>query len=220
MPMTVYVQARSLPSMATRSVTSVAPGRAAARSSLPFSQRSTSWTAWVITILGIGPPAPEYGISDGQAVTGPAVDPGPYRRRVRSGKLADDRGPKGGGQQLEQRCVRARRCGFLHVCLPRLARLPIGDLDQDVGFVEHPVACAAKEAVLARSRCRDQAFEHTPEVIPPTGLGLQFDNRLDGHLVLPSCPSCTPAMLVRQHLPAGRLCESSCRELTRRADDH
>src|SRR6185312_11681392 len=34
-----------LPSIATRSVTSVAPGRAAARSSFPLRQRSTSWTA-------------------------------------------------------------------------------------------------------------------------------------------------------------------------------
>ena len=34
----------------------VAPGKAAARSSLPPSQRSRSWTAWVMTTLGIDPP--------------------------------------------------------------------------------------------------------------------------------------------------------------------
>src|SRR5215469_3594944 len=127
--------------MATRSVTSVAPGRAAARSSLPFSQRSTSWTAWAITILGIW-----------SSYTGNRtyrMGKLPWTRQllqgltaalVRSGKLADDRGPEWGSQQLEQRCVRAGRCGFLHVGLPRLGRLPIGDLDQDVGVVEHPVA--------------------------------------------------------------------------------
>src|SRR5215469_16708557 len=206
--------------MATRSVTSVAPGRAAARSSLPFSQRSTSWTAWVITILGIwssctGNRTHRMGkLSRArQLIWGLTAAPGPVR------KPADDRGPEWGGQQLEQRCVRARCCGFFHVGLPRLGRLPIGDLDQDVGVVEHPVACAAQEAVLARSRRRDQAFEHTPEVIPPAGLGPQFDNHLDGHLVLPGCPSCTPALLVCLHLSAGRPCESSCRELARRADE-
>src|SRR5258707_3486817 len=55
--------------MPTRSVTSVAPGKAAARS---------------------------------------------------AGKLADDRGSEWGGQQLDQRCVRVRCCGFLHVGLPLL----------------------------------------------------------------------------------------------------
>src|SRR5215475_6730698 len=69
---------------------------------------------------------------------------------------------------------------------------------------------------LPISRCRNLAFEHTPEVIPPTGLGLQLDNHLDGHLVLPGCPSCTPAMLVCLHLSAGRPCGSSCRGLARR----
>src|SRR5215813_6600595 len=155
--------------MATRSVTSVAPGRAAARSSLPFSQRSTSWTAWVITILGIWSSCTgNRTYRMGKLSRARQLIWGLYpRRRVRLGQLADDRGPEWGGQQLEQRCVRARCCGFLQVGLPHLGRLPIGDLDQDVGVVEHPVACAAKEAVLARSRRLDQAFEHTPEVIPP-----------------------------------------------------
>src|SRR6516225_2033813 len=53
--------------MATRSVTSVAPGKAAARSALPFSQRSTSWTAWVITILGTWSPPIGIAIADSGA---------------------------------------------------------------------------------------------------------------------------------------------------------
>jgi hypothetical protein len=71
---------------------------------------------------------------------------------------------------------------------PRLGRLPIGDLDQDIGVVEHPVQRAAKEAVLARSLRRDQALEHTLELIPQAGLGLQFDDHLDSHAVLPGRP--------------------------------
>jgi hypothetical protein len=42
--------------MASTSVTFLIPVKAAARSALPASQRSRSWTAWVMTILGIWSP--------------------------------------------------------------------------------------------------------------------------------------------------------------------
>src|SRR5262249_21355044 len=113
------------------------------------------------------------------------------------------------GRPAVRAAVRMRPWLWLPSCgLPCLGRLPIGDLDQDVGVVEHAVACAAKEAVLARSRCRGQAFEHTLELPPPTWLGPQFDNRLDGHLVLPSCPSarlpCSSASICRPDDGANR----------------
>ena len=47
----------------------------------------------------------------------------------------------------------------------------IGDLDEDIGVVEHPVPRAAEEAVLARCLRRDQALQRTLELIPPTGFG-------------------------------------------------
>ena len=56
--------------------------------------------------------------------------------------------------------------------LPGLGRLPIGDLDQDIGVIEHPVPGAAQEPVLTRSLRRDQALEHTPELVPLAGFGV------------------------------------------------
>ena len=39
----------------------------------------------------------------------------------------------------------------------------------------------------AAPRC-DQALEHTLELIAPAGSGLQFDDHLDSHVVLPGRP--------------------------------
>ena len=76
--------------------------------------------------------------------------------------------------------------------LPRLGRLPIGDLDQDIGIVGHPISRAAREAVLARSLRRDQPLEHTSELVPPAGFGVQFDDYRDSHVVLPGAfPWCS-----------------------------
>lgn len=82
-----------------------------------------------------------------------------------------------------------RCCGFLHVRVPRLGRLPVGDLDEDVAVIEHLVARAAKKAVLAPSLSRDHAFEQTPQLIPPTRFGPQFDDHFDGHIVPSGRPS-------------------------------
>jgi hypothetical protein len=43
---------------------------------------------------------------------------------------------------------------------------------------------AAEETVLAGSLRRIQAFEQAPQLSPPAGLGLQFDDQLDrGRLI-------------------------------------
>ena len=57
------------------------------------------------------------------------------------------------------------------MCAAALGRLPIGDLDQDVGVIDHFVPRAAKEAVLARSLTRDHAFER-PQFVAPSRFGL------------------------------------------------
>src|SRR5215471_7476617 len=85
--------------------------------------------------------------------------------------------------------------------LPGLGRLPIGDLDQDIGVIEHPVPGAPQEPVLARSLRRDQALEHIPELVTPTGFGVQFDDYSDSHVVLPGpFPWCSPAPASRTTL--------------------
>src|SRR5215470_16948382 len=81
--------------------------------------------------------------------------------------------------------------------LPGFGRLPIGDLDQDIGIIEPPVPGAAQEPVLARSLRRDQALEHTPELVPPAGFGVQFDDHRDSHMVLSGRPWSVPVMLAR-----------------------
>ena len=131
------------------------------------------------------------------------------RCRVRLREPADDRGPDRSSQQLEQRCICARCCGLLHVHVARLGRLPIGDLDQDVGVFEHLVPRAAKEAVLAWSLSRDDALEQTAELGPPARCGLQFDDHFDGHVVLSGPPSYSDGD-ARPHplLAAERPCDS------------
>src|SRR5260221_8006261 len=125
-----------LPAMATRSVPSVAPGKAAARPALPASQRSTSRTAWVMTILGIWSSCTGIRhIGWGSCVTGPAVDLGRYRGA-------------GSGQGS----------WLMTVALN-------GAASSSSSGAYAPVAAAS-----------------FIELIPPTGLGLQFDNHLDGHL--------------------------------------
>jgi len=86
--------------------------------------------------------------------------------------------------------------GFLHVRHPRLGGLPIGNLDQQVGVIEHLVARAAEESMLVRSLRCDHVFEQALQLISPTGPGPQLDDHFD----------CHPAILlhVPQHTVAGR----------------
>jgi hypothetical protein len=59
--------------------------------------------------------------------------------------------------------------------------LPIGNLNQDVGVIEHLVARAAQEAGRAQSQWRHIALEQGFERSPLAEYGLEFDDHFDGH---------------------------------------
>ena len=119
------------------------------------------------------------------------------------GSWLDDRGPERRGQHLEQRCIGAGGRASSMWATRASADSHSAISTSDVGVVEHLVARAAKEAGLARSCGRDHALEQTLELIPPAGFGLQFDDHLDGQLILPPSRHACDANS-RPHLPAGQ----------------
>jgi len=69
---------------------------------------------------------------------------------------------------------------------PRLGRLPLGNLDQHVGVIEHLVAGAAEEAALGRSMFRHDSLDQAHELGPHAWFGLKLDDHLDHRFASPS----------------------------------
>src|SRR5215469_5121901 len=91
--------------------------------------------------------------------------------------------------------------------LPGLGRLPVGDLDQDIGVIEHPVPGAAQEPVLTRSLRRDQALENT--LSSSRRPGLACSSTITVIATRSPLSSLIRACDTRLHPPAVRPCESS-----------
>src|SRR5262249_46328541 len=177
--------------MATRSVTFAAPGKAAARSAFPFSQRSTSWTAWVITILGICCPFPgEIVISDCEATLvrsfvsrgRPAIPyaaesaQGSWLMTVTLNEAASSSSSGAYAPVAAASCIWASRAS---------ADSQSAISNRTSGSSSTPYRVLPRNPSWTRSLRSDQALEHTPELVPPAGFGVHFDDHRDSHMVHP-----------------------------------
>ena len=105
----------------------------------------------------------------------------PNRRAQGSRRMTVAR--KGSATSVERRTVGTSGHGLLEMRRPRFRRLPVGDVDEQVGVVERLVVDAP--VVAAWSIARGELLDERSQLVSLPWFGLQLDDDLDCHVSAP-----------------------------------